>query len=86
MLQVPESVRADVKSDGTIDANVGGGRYADGIRRAVDTWNRGDRSLKFVAANREMLAREREARDQTGRFVPETTRRAFGHIAAVPAA
>lgn len=81
LIQVPEEARDDIVSEATIRNNVsGGGTWSGAIAQCVRQYLAGTLNYDHTKANYEMLARERAARDRTGIFVPETTRRAFGHL------
>jgi hypothetical protein len=74
LLTVDEGIRSAIVTEAHIRSNVIGERYADAVWSVVDGVKRSGTAYPFsyTETNRAMLARERAAREVTGRFVPES--------------
>lgn len=63
LLTIPEEFRERANSDGTIQANMSGLRYADGVDAAVARVQAGNTSFWYIGENRRIIEQERTARD-----------------------
>ena len=81
LLEVDDlQARQDIDGEARIRVNVCGGIYSYAVRAEVNRYLSGDHSFPYVEANRRMLEREREQRERTGVFRPESINRAFSGL------